>query len=85
LFNINLPFTTLEAIKLKEDQQSVLSDHLVFAPSIDLMYRLFHTMFAPAQLLANWHQHWPSNKCDLDLYVTREVGRVLHGVNLLLI
>lgn len=34
------------------------------------------TMFAPAQLLCNWHEQRPSSKGDLDLSVMEEVGRV---------
>jgi hypothetical protein len=35
-----------------------------------------HTMFAPAQLLRNWRKQRPSNQCELESSVTREVGRV---------
>jgi hypothetical protein len=37
-----------------------------------------YTIFAPAQLLRNWREHRPSNKCDLDLNTSGEGGRILH-------
>jgi hypothetical protein len=43
-----------------------------------------YIMFAPAQLLCKWHEKRSINRDDL--YSSHgEVGRVLHGVGLLLI
>jgi hypothetical protein len=43
-------------------------------------------MFAPTQLLCNWHEQQPSSKGDLDSSVMGEVGRVYYlGMDLLLI
>jgi hypothetical protein len=42
-------------------------------------------MFTPAQLLRNWREQRPSNKCDLDSSVTGKAGKICYtGVDLLL-
>jgi hypothetical protein len=47
---------------------------------------LEYTMFAPAQLLRNWHEQQPSNKADLDSTVMGSLGEsITWGVDLLLI
>jgi hypothetical protein len=38
-----------------------------------------YTMFAPAQLLRNWSEQWPSNQYDLDSSFTGCWERVFHG------
>jgi hypothetical protein len=37
-----------------------------------------YTIFAPAKLLHNWHEQWPSNKGNLDLNVMGEVGIIYY-------
>jgi hypothetical protein len=45
-----------------------------------------YTMFAPVQLLHNWHEQWPCNQGDLYLSITGALRRVYYmGVDLLLI
>jgi hypothetical protein len=45
-----------------------------------------HTVFAPALLLYNWRERWPSNQSDLDCSVTGEVEWVYYKeVDLLLV
>jgi hypothetical protein len=38
-----------------------------------------YIMSAPAQLLRNWDEQWPSNHGDLDFGVTERLGDLLHG------
>lgn len=59
-----------------------MNDH-VLCSWMSMCYAHEYTVFAPAQLLLNWHVQWPSNLGDLDLGVMGEVCREYYvGVDL---